>query len=462
MLFCKEQESGKEGTDLSQLAADEQDSDDNEDDAFFSIDDVESIVRREIRRSDKLQEDVRFLVQKRVETLEPPIPITSIHEITLFYWLPAEGHQKPLSTRILFMLASFVLLLCQCMIALAINAPTSRPPCFASDSCYDGQWCKADGLLCEPCMHAMKSFCEDEDDKEGFLEYYKKNSYVDADYKEACNACYRGDDDDAQEFVTERRLIYENLRVMGIFDWVAFVVTSVVVARSLSCELQDIFIARWLNIRLSVRGEYAGTFKPMWWYLHGIIRLHSLIPLLLMAMPVVTAYMGGSALNVCLNALSICLVADMDEYMVAFVPDNLKSEAMENAGEVFGEVCDSMASLLRKMKSFNLFGITLGIFLATLLGYLVHSDWIILGGLCVAILIPILMQFFVLVCGVEDDHVEETALRRRNVFCELLIILGEIILGFVVIEALFIFMDYRAFQKGYGYYGSASPVNPFK
>lgn len=258
--------------------------------SYCTARDVESIVRKEMQRS-----DLETLLKKETGNTERKIEITSIHQISLFYWLPLEGHEKSWTVRMSFFLLSYILVIFQCMIVTALLAPSMRPPCFESESCHSGQWCKRDGALCQPCLQRIKEIC-DKGDADAFTEKYSKNSFNAEDYISACSACYRGEDDALEEFVTEYEVIGENLKIMQFFDWVALLVTTVVVAASLATEMNDVWITRFIVKRLRLRSK-SGRLARLW-HLLIVLRMHVLLPLMISAVPMITAYLGGDALNV--------------------------------------------------------------------------------------------------------------------------------------------------------------------
>ena len=258
--------------------------------SYCTARDVESIVRKEMQRS-----DLETLLKKETGNTERKIEITSIHQISLFYWLPLEGHEKSWTVRMSFFLFSYILVIFQCMIVTALLAPSMRPPCFESESCHSGQWCKRDGALCQPCLQRIKEIC-DKGDADAFTEKYSKNSFNAEDYISACSACYRGEDDALEEFVTEYEVIGENLKIMQFFDWVALLVTTVVVAASLATEMNDVWITRFIVKRLRLRSK-SGRLARLW-HLLIVLRMHVLLPLMISAVPMITAYLGGDALNV--------------------------------------------------------------------------------------------------------------------------------------------------------------------
>ena len=411
-------------------------------DEFFSVEDLEAIVRREI---EPLKEELKAATQ------ETPLPVTSFHQITLFYWLPSsEEHLKPMSTRLLFLVGSYVLLAMQCMVGAAIMVPGYRPTCFLSDSCFDGQWCKVDGMVCQPCLFSMKEMCEAQD-LEAWTQRYaveNLNSWNYDDFNEACDACYRGDDDDEdRKFVTETQFIKENIHVMVAFDWVALFLTTVIVAAQLSDEMNDIWITRFLVKKLSANGLQPS--RPIYWRLHYVIRLHALVPLLISAIPIITAFSGGTAMNVCLNAVAIVFLADLDEYVVNFVPEALRKEAEDNAGEVFGALTDVQDRLLTGFKIFNMCTITLGVLVAVYCGNALRPQMVLVIGTASANLIP-LAQLLIRVIYERYYKIKNGEVDGSSICKKFLILLVEFFIGVVFANLLWFLVNVDANMGGYG------------
>ena len=86
--------------------------------SYCTARDVESIVRKEMQRS-----DLETLLKKETGNTDQKLEVTSIHQIALFYWLPLEGHEKSWTVRMSFFLFSYILVIFQCMIVTAILAP---------------------------------------------------------------------------------------------------------------------------------------------------------------------------------------------------------------------------------------------------------------------------------------------------------------------------------------------------
>lgn len=237
----------------------------------------------------------------------------------------------------------------------------------------------------------MSAIC-DAQDEAAFLERYQpKHNFNVHDFASACDACYRGEDDETEYFITETKFIHENLAVMGVFDWVALVVTGLIVSATLADEINGIFITRFLVDRLSVKG--AQPNRPLWWHMHSVIRLHSLMPIFIATIPTITALAGGGALKVCLNAVAIVFLADMDEFLVGFVPEELLEEAKGGPREAFGELSTAQEELLGIFKGFNMSTITFTILCVTLLGVVLKPYMILFGGTYTGWFIPAILQF---------------------------------------------------------------------
>ncbi len=357
---------------------------------------IESIVRREVERSE-IEALVKKEVQEELLQANPPDPsieITSFHQITLFYWLPVDGHEKPWKIRIGFFVASYLLVIFQIMVTAGIYALSVRPSCYVSDSCHGGQWCKRDLHLCQPCLKKIEEFCEAEDEA-AFVEKYSKHRFTAEDYTTACSACYRGEDDEAEEFTTEMKVVGENLKIMQFYDWIALLVTTVIVAAALAEELNDVWITRFLIRELKPRSTYgrlAGFLRLLL-----VLRLHVLLPMFFSALPNITSYLGGDALNVCLNAVAVIFIADLDEYVVNFVPGDLKDEVVDSSREVFGDLMADEKSSLNILKMTNLFALPFGVIISTLLGAFSKPSRIQTGAGVVGFGLPLISQIVVAV-----------------------------------------------------------------
>lgn len=162
-------------------------------------------------------------------------------------------------------------------------------------------------------------------------------------------------------------------------DWAALILASFVVALAASSEVRDILLVDFYYVHQHSSGRWRGQgffHEDSVWRLAliylGILRQYVFLPVLVQSVCSLVITQGGDAINVCLNAVAVLFLTELDNAMFLFgLSDTLRSE-VEGMGKVPINRDEQRAFTV--LKVFYLIAIPLCVILTvTLSGY--EEEW---------------------------------------------------------------------------------------
>lgn len=121
---------------------------------------------------------------------------------------------------------------------------------------------------------------------------------------------------------------------MRVLDWLALLVTAVVIALSFVGELKDSILC---TLAARLRGVESGLLNENWeWRLWAIAsaRRYMFLPALLNCVPLLVLLKGGDALSVCFNAVALLFLLSVDDLMFAIGMNERARAEVEVKGRV--------------------------------------------------------------------------------------------------------------------------------
>ena len=255
---------------------------------------------------------VRYHAKAEMRTEMALTEPSSFHQATVYFSIKKESSTA--STQVLYLSGSFLLVCLQAIVASAVAASATNPGCSNSDHCISGMFCDPDGSFCVDCSWPSTN-CED--DEAG-----------DDDWSTAC--CADGD------YMKANDTINENLRIMTLFDRVTFVLATLVVAMSAQNEVRDMLICNSSveqvshALREKGHGSRGLAAKQIFMSTLALMRQVVFLPLLCYSVQVLVLYQGGSAVDICLNAVAVLFLTELDNAAFYFGMNEMaRNEVLE-------------------------------------------------------------------------------------------------------------------------------------
>lgn len=162
-----------------------------------------------------------------------------------------------------------------------------------------------------------------------------------------CDACLELNRDGSAEVSTAKEVdrMSEIVGAMGGYDVVTFVVVAAVVALAVVQELKDVIL---VNLAAQHVGAALGAASRNALLLLSAVRRWILLPCVVSTMPLLVKVKGGDALNICMNAVAILFIVEVDNVFFAiFLPERVYAR-VEAMGHV--ELSEEELSMLARGK----------------------------------------------------------------------------------------------------------------
>lgn len=147
-----------------------------------------------------------------------------------------------------------------------------------------------------------------------------------------CDRCVHFETEHVDPLSVDRLSMANTMGMRGM-DWLALLVTAVVIALSFVGELKDSILCT-LAAR---RGVESGLLNENWeWRLWAIAsaRRYMFLPALLNCVPLLVLLKGGDALSVCFNAVALLFLLSVDDLMFAIGMNERARAEVEVKGRV--------------------------------------------------------------------------------------------------------------------------------
>ena len=304
---------------------------------------------------------------------------TNWHQSTVhFAALEPEDHAGHSWRAMLALLGGVLMVLGQCMVAVALLAGVGLPSCESSDQCQKGTYCgRGSSSRCGYCgqqtplplqidpttggtlnnadstdfvgfnVTLVTEVCSNPRDRVGWDAYGGGDElpFSSAAVASWCEACVTVMDM-AVDPLTQGTLIAANVAAMGPFDWISLLFATFVVALTVAGELRDTEL-----VMLAIRS--AGDKLSLGWRialsLLAGVRRWLFLPTLVAATPFMAMYKGGDALSVSLNSVAVLFLCEVDNIAYTILLSERVRMRVEEHGRA--KLGDAEAEALTRSKA---------------------------------------------------------------------------------------------------------------
>ena len=284
---------------------------------------------------------------------------SSVHQATTYCCLMEHDspNRKKIWTRCLFLFLSYTLVYLQAAVAAAINYGASKPICIDNEGCPLGWWCDPKKSRCMECDEAWNSERGGADMCFGMMESNldmmwmmdkrarhwtgrtggkegmptpKQREYM----CDACEASKRIENTGnlEPEFFDIPTVFKKRFDANRFYDWATLVLASLVVALAAFSEIKDILLCDfWIWHTSNYQGLTAWRIAIKFL---GILRQYVFLPILVQSVSSLVVTQGGDAINVCLNAVAVLFIAELDNAMFEHGIDYSLKEEVQDKGKV--------------------------------------------------------------------------------------------------------------------------------
>jgi hypothetical protein len=216
------------------------------------------------------------------------------------------------------------------------------------------------------------------------------------------------------------RLAMANKLGMRFMDWLALLVTAVVIALSFVAELKDNILCAIAAKRGIARGLLSNRWEWALWAV-AVARRYMFLPALLNCVPLLILLKGGDALSICFNAVALMFLLSVDDLMFAVGLNERTRAEVETKGRV--ELDDDDASRLTRTKNVHVGLVVMSVLLSVTLGgsFLPNTAGVMFPG----------YGWFAMGLGALDEEVQKGGGAKRIVL-EMAKIAGLLGIGYVL------------------------------
>lgn len=312
------------------------------------------------------------------------------HSANIFF-LVSENQQDQYMKKhmLLFTLVAYLMVLFQCLTAVAATAGAAVPSCMVSDQCFQkGMFCNAGLGRCSYCgstvplplqtdavgntynhfrdrnfagynVSAARDLCttinspsfryhSDDVAVLGSAATGAEMSFSTGTVSAWCDACFFETTGDL-DTLTFTILCQNNVAMMGPFDWASLIFASYVIGLSIAGELRDIEIcAKALR---DATGDHLSKAWHVTLLLKAGIRHWVFLPAFLLITPILVALRGGDALSVCMNTVALLFLSEVDTVSYELGLSERVKSRVEEAGRI--ELDETEAKMLTRTKAIH-------------------------------------------------------------------------------------------------------------
>ena len=325
----------------------------------------------------------------------------NFHQAAVFFNLNHSGSSKKVMSTMLVL--SCLLIWMQLLSVLAFVYGVYNSTCSRSSDCFVGQFCAPSSggvkaaMMCHPCLREWDALCS----KDGSVlepttaaptlwqkSIWPEEAMNSDSLQKMCLACMV-----EFSFLPGRDAARGNVAKMSAADVFIFVLCLGLISLSVINELRDIFLCAFARLGdpalsaaaeqrkanglapipraiLSLVPHASSTWKLHWLlFVHQCIRHYAVLPVLIMAIPMLVVVQGSSGVSICLNSVGVLFVLEMDNLAYQYGIPEQDRELMEANGTL--HLSDRDNESLVRMKNAHLISVPAGIVVTLLL---INSD----------------------------------------------------------------------------------------
>lgn len=320
----------------------------------------------------------------------------NFHQATLFFLFMNGGSTKKHMRSMLFL--GCLLIWMQLVSALAFVYGVYNSTCSRNSDCFSGQFCSPLSAmmqthLCHPCVQQWSQMCNKDgsvvETNQAMPKLWQKSIWpqetmsIDA-LQKMCFACVV-----ESSFLSGRDAARNNAAKMSSADWFVFILCLSLISLSVVNELRDIFLCTLSRLGdpaviaaaeqrkanglqpvplaiLSLVPYSCSNWKIHWiLFLHQCVRRYAILPVLIMAIPMLIVVQGSSGVSICLNSVGVLFILEMDNLAYQYGIHEQDRENMETEGGIY--LSSGVQASLVRMKNAHLISVPLGITVTLLL-----------------------------------------------------------------------------------------------
>ena len=246
---------------------------------------------------------------------------------------------QPTRRLLLLLSASVFIVLLQVACLSSVTSGVELNSCQCNSDCLYGFYCAAVGLQrCMAC--ASPGYCQGGSSAINWALIQNLDllgrPFDAADYAAHCAACY---DAETLTYTTSTEATRTRLQSVRAADRVALVFTSLFVALALANELRDVQICALMRRRAGSKAPcFCCSNRHVVLWLVEAVRRFTVLPFITTCVLQLTVWRGADALSVCLNAVAMLFVLEVDDQIYAHgVSDELREWCEASARPVLTE-----------------------------------------------------------------------------------------------------------------------------
>ena len=241
---------------------------------------------------------------------------TNLHDAAAVIMMdPKQKHGWRLSALVL----SVAIVLLQIAAVGGVSNGVHKATCVSHTECNDGQYCDESRGKCVFC--SSPDFCSEGDDArdtaaaeweaEATRDTISYTGQVASTYAAHCEGCF---DQASGIYTSNEDATAYSVSKMRLPDWCTLCFASLIVALCVANELHDIQMCALLRQKTAIGSQHCTGWHVALWILEALRRF-GVLQLLTVGVTMIVVVRGSDALNICLNAVAMCFLLDIDDQL---------------------------------------------------------------------------------------------------------------------------------------------------
>ena len=247
----------------------------------------------------------------------------SFHEATVCVTFDGLGSPRKIA---LFNLGGLLLVLVQLSVGIEVAKGSSSGVCTQNRHCIGARVCVPTGPDVFRSEHRQSSSCVNCGDgpavgaTSGYRNQTRSGDSFECPANDGvCAACFIRATGSFSNY-TYKDEVVDNVAAMRFKDWLAMVISSLVLGLQLSCEMEnsvrcEIFRKQFRSRENNSRQPFHALLWLRVQQLTVILRRWALLPCVVSGAYTLIAYRGGDALNICLNTVALTFLINCDDLL---------------------------------------------------------------------------------------------------------------------------------------------------